>query len=105
MEILFPRGGSSIFRHGQRSTPFHREDHARFVTRKPMNREIGATIPVFPSPVNRRTGLGYEQFPDLKQAIADNYNEGRFEEDARAPQAADFAFIERVKAARQGRGE
>jgi hypothetical protein len=47
---------------------------------------------------------GYQAFPELKQAIADNYKQGRFEGNARAPQAADFAFIERVKAARQDSG-
>jgi hypothetical protein len=47
---------------------------------------------------------GYQAFPELKQAIADNYKQGRFEGHDRAPQAADFAFIERVKAARQASG-
>jgi DNA-binding transcriptional MerR regulator len=48
-----------------------------------------------------RTMRGYEGFPELKQAIADNYKQGRFEGFQGAPQAAEFAFIERVKAARQ----
>src|SRR5262249_44139661 len=47
-----------------------------------------------------RTMRGYQAFPGLKQAIADNYQQGRFEGHPHAPQAADFAFIERVKAAR-----
>jgi MerR family transcriptional regulator, thiopeptide resistance regulator len=48
-----------------------------------------------------RTMRGYEGFPELKQAIADNYKQGRFEGFQGAPQSAEFAFIERVKAARQ----
>ena len=45
---------------------------------------------------------GFQQFPEVKQAIADNYKQGRFEGHPLAPQSADFAFIERVKAARPG---
>ncbi len=52
--------------------------------------------------LTERTMRGYQAFPELKQAIADNYKQGRFEGFAGAPQAADFAFIERVKAARKG---
>jgi hypothetical protein len=48
-----------------------------------------------------RTLRGYEGFPKVKQAIADNYKLGRFEGIDRAPQSADRAFIERVKAARR----
>jgi MerR family transcriptional regulator, thiopeptide resistance regulator len=55
--------------------------------------------------LTERTMRSYQPFPDLKQAIADNYKQGRFEGDERAPQAADFAFIERVKAARPSAGE
>src|SRR6266542_2695739 len=55
--------------------------------------------------LTERTMRGYQPFPELKQAIADNYKQGKFEGDERAPQAADFAFIERVKAARQASGE
>jgi len=51
-----------------------------------------------------RTMRGYQAFPEVKQAIADNYKQGRFEGFDGAPQAADFAFIERVKAARQAAG-
>jgi DNA-binding transcriptional MerR regulator len=54
--------------------------------------------------LTERTMRGYQAFPELKQAIADNYKQGRFEGHAFAPQAADFAFIERAKAARQGAG-
>jgi DNA-binding transcriptional MerR regulator len=48
-----------------------------------------------------RVRRGFQAFPELKQAIADNYQAGRFEGHPHAPQTADFAFIERVKAARQ----
>jgi DNA-binding transcriptional MerR regulator len=51
--------------------------------------------------LTERTMRGYQAFPELKQAIANNYQEGRFEGHAEAPQQADFAFIERVKAARK----
>jgi hypothetical protein len=52
-----------------------------------------------------RTMQGYRQFPELKQAIQDNYAQGKFEGHAHAPQAADFAFIQRVKTARQTPGQ
>jgi DNA-binding transcriptional MerR regulator len=55
--------------------------------------------------LGERTMRGYQAFPELKQAIADNYKQGRFEGHAHAPQAADFGFIERVKAARKAAGE
>lgn len=51
--------------------------------------------------LTERTMRGFAEKPELKQAIAENYKQGRFEGDTRAPQAADFAFIERAKAARQ----
>jgi DNA-binding transcriptional MerR regulator len=54
--------------------------------------------------LTERTMRGYQAHPELKQAIADNYKQGRFEGLDRAPQAADFAFIERVKAARPSAG-
>jgi MerR family transcriptional regulator, thiopeptide resistance regulator len=47
-----------------------------------------------------RTMQGYAAFPELKGAIAKNYEVGSFEGFEGAPQAADFAFIERVKGAR-----
>jgi DNA-binding transcriptional MerR regulator len=47
-----------------------------------------------------RTMRGYVQFPELKAAIGANYKKGVFEGDERAPQAADFAFLEQVRAAR-----
>jgi DNA-binding transcriptional MerR regulator len=53
--------------------------------------------------LTERTMAGYQGFPELKEAIAENYQQGRYEGDARAPQAADIAFIERVKAARPAR--
>jgi DNA-binding transcriptional MerR regulator len=55
--------------------------------------------------LTERTMRGYQQFPEVKQAIADNYQQGKFEGHAHAPQAADFAFIERVKAARSAADE
>jgi hypothetical protein len=55
--------------------------------------------------LTERTMRGYQGFPELKQAIADNYKQGRFEGFTLAPQAADRAFIERVKAARQTSAE
>jgi len=50
--------------------------------------------------LSERTMAPYEAYPDLKAAIGKNYEEGAFAGHDRAPQAADFAFIERVKAAR-----
>jgi DNA-binding transcriptional MerR regulator len=47
-----------------------------------------------------RTMRGYEQYPELAAAIGANYQRGAFEGNLQAPQAADFAFFERVKAAR-----
>jgi DNA-binding transcriptional MerR regulator len=55
--------------------------------------------------LGERTMRGSQAFPELKEAIAENYKQGRFEGYERAPQAADFAFIERVKAARTTSGE
>jgi len=49
--------------------------------------------------LTERTMRGYQAVPELKQAIADNYKQGHFEGHAHAPQAADIAFLERVKAA------
>jgi MerR family transcriptional regulator, thiopeptide resistance regulator len=51
--------------------------------------------------LTERTMRGYQAFPDVKQAIADNYKAGKFEGFTLAPQAADMAFIERVKAAKK----
>jgi DNA-binding transcriptional MerR regulator len=50
--------------------------------------------------LTERTMRGYAQFPELKEAIRANYERGAFEGNMQAPQAADFAFFERVKAAR-----
>ena len=47
-----------------------------------------------------RTMRGYEQYPELAAAIGANYERGAFEGNPLAPQAADFTFFERVKAAR-----
>jgi DNA-binding transcriptional MerR regulator len=49
--------------------------------------------------LTERTMRGYQGFPELKQAIADNYKQGKFEGFAGAPQAAEFAFMEKIKAA------
>jgi len=72
------------------------------------NRDLDPTSPAAQDLLRRweelgaRTMRGYQQFPELKQAIADNYKAGKFEGFDRAPQAADFAFIEKAKAARAG---
>jgi DNA-binding transcriptional MerR regulator len=51
--------------------------------------------------LTKRTMRPYQTFPEVGQAIEDNYKQGRFEGHPFAPQAADRAFIERVKAARK----
>jgi DNA-binding transcriptional MerR regulator len=48
-----------------------------------------------------RTMRPYQKYPQIGQAIEDNYKQGRFEGFTLAAQAADFAFIERVKAAQK----
>jgi DNA-binding transcriptional MerR regulator len=55
--------------------------------------------------LHERTVRCYEGYPEIKQAIADNYKKGVFEGYTLAPQAADRAFIERVKAARAASGK
>ena len=50
--------------------------------------------------LTERTTRPYQQHPELVAAIRGNYERGAFEGVDRAPQAADFAFVERVKAAR-----
>lgn len=47
-----------------------------------------------------RTMRGYEQFPEVQDAITANYDRSAFEGNVLAPQAKDLAFIERIKAAR-----
>lgn len=47
-----------------------------------------------------RTRRGWGENDDLLAAVGANHERGAFEGDDRAPQAADFAFVERVKAAR-----
>jgi DNA-binding transcriptional MerR regulator len=54
--------------------------------------------------LQERTMRHYEGFPEVKQAIADNYKKGVFEGFLLAPQTADRAFIEQVKAARAAAG-
>jgi DNA-binding transcriptional MerR regulator len=48
--------------------------------------------------LSRRTMRHFSD--DLRHAIKANYEQGAFEGDERAPQAADFAFIERIETAR-----
>jgi len=55
--------------------------------------------------LSQRTMRGYQAFPELKQAIADNYKHGRFEGHDRAPQAADFAFMRARQRGSAGIGE
>jgi MerR family transcriptional regulator, thiopeptide resistance regulator len=50
--------------------------------------------------LQERTKRGYEGYPQVWDAIGDNYKAGKFEGFAGAPQMAEFAFIEKVKAAR-----
>lgn len=52
------------------------------------------------SELTAQTMRGYAAFPELKQAIKENYEQGQFAGFAGAPQAADFAFIASVEAAR-----
>jgi hypothetical protein len=47
-----------------------------------------------------RTMRAYESTPELAEALRANYAKGAFEGNTNAPQAADFAFLERVRAAR-----
>ena len=53
--------------------------------------------------LTERTMRGWQSAPELRDAIAENYEQGKFEGADRAPQAADFAFIQRVKEAGAGR--
>ncbi|MDP9357923.1 MAG: hypothetical protein M3R02_22080 [Chloroflexota bacterium] len=52
--------------------------------------------------LTERTTRHYQQHPELLEAVRANYERGAFEGTGRAPQQADFAFIERIKAARPG---
>lgn len=49
--------------------------------------------------LQERTMSHYQRHPELMAAIRQNYEAGNFEGHDRAPQAADFAVIERIKAA------
>jgi DNA-binding transcriptional MerR regulator len=49
--------------------------------------------------LKERTMRGYQQFPELVEAIRANYARGAFEGQQQALQAADQAFLDRVKAA------
>lgn len=50
--------------------------------------------------LTERTTRHYQQHPELLEAIRANYERGAFEGTDRAPQQADFAFIERIKTSR-----
>jgi MerR family transcriptional regulator, thiopeptide resistance regulator len=50
--------------------------------------------------LTERTANSYRSEPGLWRAIGETYERGAFEGHDKAPQAADFAFIERVKQAR-----
>lgn len=52
--------------------------------------------------LTERTTSHYRNDPELKDAISANYERGAFEGHDRAPQAADSAWIEEVRAARGG---
>lgn len=47
-----------------------------------------------------RTMRAYESSPELVTALRENYAKGAFEGNTGAPQATDFAFLERIRAAR-----
>lgn len=47
-----------------------------------------------------QTMAAYESSPELVAALRENYAKGAFEGNTGAPQAADFAFLERIRAAR-----
>jgi DNA-binding transcriptional MerR regulator len=47
-----------------------------------------------------RTMRAYESSPELVTALRENYAKGAFEGNTGAPQAADFALLERIRAAR-----
>lgn len=49
-----------------------------------------------------RTASYYQAYPELWQAIGDNYRQGKFEGHAQAPQSDDFRFIERIRQAQGG---
>jgi DNA-binding transcriptional MerR regulator len=51
--------------------------------------------------LTERTMRGFRQQPGLEEAIRANYERGAFEGHERAPHAADFAFIERVRQAQR----
>lgn len=53
--------------------------------------------------LTERTMAHYRHDSDLSSAIQANYDRGAFENHDRAPQAADFAFIQVVEAARSAR--
>ena len=74
------------------------------------NRDLDPTSPKAQELADRwdqlteETRKHYESAPGLWQAIGENYKQGRFEGHDCAPQAEDFAFVERVRKTRQGGG-
>ena len=71
---------------------------ARAADLDPASNEAGALADRW-AELSRRT---MEHFPDdLRDAIKGNYERGAFEGVERAPQAADFAFVERIEAIRE----
>lgn len=52
--------------------------------------------------LTERTMRGYQDHPELVQALRENYQQGRFEDVPQAVHAEDFAFIARVNEARSG---
>lgn len=54
--------------------------------------------------LSERTMRGYQDHPELIEAMRQNYAEGRYAGEERAPQPEDFAFLERVKQARESVG-
>ena len=54
--------------------------------------------------LTQETARHFQSKPGLWEAIGENYRQGRFEGHERAPQAEDFAFIQRVNQAREGTG-
>ncbi len=70
---------------------------ARAANLDPASAEAGSLADRW-AELNRQTA---QHFPEeLRHAIKDNYERGAFEGHDLAPQAADFAFIARVEAAR-----
>lgn len=52
-----------------------------------------------------RVIAGFQGEPALLDKVRENYNRGVFEGNPQAPQAADYAFIDRIRAHRDGSGQ